>query len=268
MTPGDWTEVARDLDDRGSHREAARAWRRALEQTPRSGMVRTRLAFDLLRLDRPGAAVRLVRGPAREPGEYRSLALLVLGLAQRDLGSATAPHTLRAFLRAAPDHPAAPEVRRLLGLDVTAPDGPERTRMVRVRAWRSWAAPAAAAVLLLAGCSSGAPDERGSAAGDTPSQRQVRVGLTEWTVVVGAAAVVPGRVRLVVTNTGATEHDLVVRGRAGQWRTPVLDPGDQAALAIRTEAGEQLALWCDEPGHRAQGMHTTLPVAPGSGGAS
>lgn len=112
---GDWVDVARDLDHQGSYQDAARAWRHALEASPGSAMVRTRLGFDLLRLHRPGTAVRLVRGPARAPGDYRSLAMLVLGLAQRDLGDAAAPRTLRAFLRLDPDHPAAPQVRRLLG---------------------------------------------------------------------------------------------------------------------------------------------------------
>jgi hypothetical protein len=41
-------------------------------------------------------------------------ALLVLGLAQRQSDRAQAEVTLRRFLTAAPEHPAAPEIRRLL----------------------------------------------------------------------------------------------------------------------------------------------------------
>lgn len=119
---------------------------------------------------------------------------------------------------------------------------------------------AVAGLLLLGSCGSGDPASGTRSVGDAP-QRHVRVGLTEWTVVTSATAVPAGRVRLTVTNTGATEHDLVVQGDAGRWHTPVLDPGDESTLVIRAEAGEQLSLWCDEPGHRAQGMQTALRVA-------
>jgi TolA-binding protein len=42
------------------------------------------------------------------------MALLVLGLAQRDQHEAAATHTLRTFLHDYPGHPAARQVRRLL----------------------------------------------------------------------------------------------------------------------------------------------------------
>lgn len=120
----------------------------------------------------------------------------------------------------------------------------------------------AALLLLLAGCAQGhgqAPPSQAQAQQVAEhAVSEVRVGLTEWTIVTSAALVRPGRVRLVVTNTGATEHDLDVQGRAGHWETPVLDPGQRATLVVRTRPGETLALWCAEPGHRAQGMHTVL----------
>jgi hypothetical protein len=31
-----------------------------------------------------------------------------------------------------------------------------------------------------------------------------------------------------------------------------------SGLGVRARPGETLALWCAEPGHRAQGMHTVL----------
>jgi hypothetical protein len=42
------------------------------------------------------------------------MALLVVGLAQRDLHQPGATRTLRLFLRDFPQHPAAGQVRRLL----------------------------------------------------------------------------------------------------------------------------------------------------------
>jgi hypothetical protein len=91
--------------------------------------------------------------------------------------------------------------------------------------------------------------------------RQLRVGLTEWTISTSSPSTPPGRVALVVTNAGGTEHDLVVRGRAGRWETPDLAPGQQSRLVVRARPGETLRLWCSMPGHRTQGMHTTLTVS-------
>jgi hypothetical protein len=70
---------------------------------------------------------------------------------------------------------------------------------------------------------------------------------------------------MTVTNAGGTEHDLVVQGRLGTWRTEDLAPGTQRMLTVRTSPGETLHLWCAIPGHREQGMHTTLVVAQRSG---
>jgi hypothetical protein len=126
---------------------------------------------------------------------------------------------------------------------------------------------------LLAGCAAGADEDaalQGQAAapssgaagpGASASDAEaVRVGLTEWSIAVAVPSVEPGKVTLLVTNAGGTEHDLFVEGRLGRWHTPDLDPGERTELTIRTKPGEQLRLWCSLPGHEAQGMHTVLPV--------
>ena len=105
----------------------------------------------------------------------------------------------------------------------------------------------------------------GQAADGPATARRIRVGLSEWTISTSSATVPSGRVTLVVTNAGGTEHDLVVRGRAGTWETPDLDPGQQSRLTVRGRAGETLHMWCSMPGHRAQGMHTTLQVEGATG---
>jgi hypothetical protein len=90
---------------------------------------------------------------------------------------------------------------------------------------------------------------------------QVRVGLTEWTIVVSRSEVPPGRLHLLVTNAGATMHDLVVRDSRGTWETADLRPGQRTGLTVRAGPHETLQLWCSMPGHRAQGMHTTLTTS-------
>ncbi len=106
-----------------------------------------------------------------------------------------------------------------------------------------------------------APEGTSTAPTTAPTAAEVRVGLTEWTVLTSATAARSGAVELVVTNAGATAHDLTVRGEAGEWRTDKLAPGEGARLLVTARPGETLVLWCDRPGHRSQGMETTLPVA-------
>lgn len=114
------------------------------------------------------------------------------------------------------------------------------------------------AVLLgLYGCA------RHSAAATTqgPPVDRARIGLTEWTIVHGGQPLPPGDITLVVTNTGATAHDLVISARHGQWRTPVLAPGEHAELRVRADPGEVLHAFCDLAGHHRFGMHAQLPIA-------
>jgi cytochrome c-type biogenesis protein CcmH/NrfF len=109
-----WTAVAVSLEEQKDYAGAVRAYRKALQQQPGSAAIRTRLGFNLLRSGRPAGAEPVVRGIAAKKGPYRPLALLVLGLAQRQQGDPAGAHTLRRFLEIAPDHPAADQVRRLL----------------------------------------------------------------------------------------------------------------------------------------------------------
>jgi len=145
-----------------------------------------------------------------------------------------------------------------------------RTRRLRARA--AGIVLAVAVVPLGAGCGASeepsrdpgvvaaGPDGRADRPGDGVRDT-VRVGLTEWKILTSVDHVPSGTVRLRVTNAGATEHDLVVEGRAGTWRTDDLDPGAAQRLSVEARPGETLRLWCSEPGHETQGMHTTLRVA-------
>jgi hypothetical protein len=116
---------------------------------------------------------------------------------------------------------------------------------------------AAAGALAAAACASAAPPPSAAPA------RDVRVGLTEWEIVTSAAVLAPGAVTLTVTNAGATAHDLRVATDARETGVPLLQPGAAQPLRVTVAAGEQVRLWCSVPGHRRQGMETTLQVAPG-----
>ncbi|GAA4431253.1 hypothetical protein GCM10023169_35600 [Georgenia halophila] len=170
-----------------------------------------------------------------------------------------------------------------------------------VRTWREdivrkWRATLAAALLVGAVAACGSPDESGPPSSGTSAPpategsadgqqsgahendgreddaqqddgqedggpTEVRVGLMEWGIEIAADELAAGETTLVVTNAGATGHDVAVEGAAGSWRTPVLGPGEQATLTITAVAGEQLQLICTVPGHAEQGMRTELAVA-------
>lgn len=120
---------------------------------------------------------------------------------------------------------------------------------------------ALAATVVLAGCS--AQEQAQAPEPSASPSDQIRVGLTEWTIHTATAVAEPGELELVVTNAGGTEHDLVVTGEFGTWRTPLIEPGDRTTLEVAADAEETLHLDCSVPGHHESGMHTTLDVAAG-----
>jgi uncharacterized cupredoxin-like copper-binding protein len=54
-------------------------------------------------------------------------------------------------------------------------------------------------------------------------------------------------------------HDLRVTAAGGDIAgTRLLQPGGRQTLKLAMPEGTNLRLWCTVPGHRAQGMQTTL----------
>ncbi|MDO5663311.1 MAG: hypothetical protein Q4G40_11500 [Brachybacterium sp.] len=106
-----------------------------------------------------------------------------------------------------------------------------------------------------------APEADPAAPATAPADHVVRVGLTEWSIELAEESLPAGTFTVVVTNAGATGHDLVVRGEAGAWGTPVIAPGDSAEIEITTVAGEQIELICTVTGHDRAGMHRLVQVA-------
>jgi cytochrome c-type biogenesis protein CcmH len=117
LTADGWSQVGTSMESQHDYAGAARAYRNAVRLRPGSRPLRIRLGFDLLRAGRPRDAVPVVRGISQHNGPERAMALLVLGLAQRAEHEPGASRTLRTFLKVAPDHPAAAQVRRLLAQD-------------------------------------------------------------------------------------------------------------------------------------------------------
>jgi cytochrome c-type biogenesis protein CcmH/NrfF len=115
-SPGDalaWLALGRELDDRGDLDAAEAAYRKALHVQPEHSAARLRLAFVMVRTDRPEQATTTLRSLLRdEPGNAE--ALLLLGIVQRQNGDGRWEETLTRLLRESPEHPAAPRVREML----------------------------------------------------------------------------------------------------------------------------------------------------------
>lgn len=121
-------------------------------------------------------------------------------------------------------------------------------------------------VLVLAtaavGCATDSP-----AASEGAAASEVRVGLIDYEITTPSVAVRPGPATLEVTNAGRTAHDLRVAGEETDAYLATLEPGESDTIDVDVAAGEdQLTLWCTLPGHRQQGMETTLPVAGSADG--
>ena len=95
---------------------------------------------------------------------------------------------------------------------------------------------------------------------DGPPADTLAVGLTDFAIATTADRVVDGTVTLEVTNAGATAHDLRIAGDRADVRTDVLPPGGTTTITVTTAGQDALTLWCTLPGHRRQGMETSLSV--------
>lgn len=105
--------LGRALVEQGRHAEAVDVYRSALDAGAEGPPVRLLLGLALVRSDRAAEAVPVLRDVlAERPDEAE--ALLVLAAALRDDEPDQARTLLRRFLVVAPDHAAAPGVRRAL----------------------------------------------------------------------------------------------------------------------------------------------------------
>ena len=104
--------LAHTLESQGDFAAAADIYRDAAAARP-DPAIRLRLAFALLRAEKPGDALDVAESVHSErPNDPDSL--LILGLAQRANALPQAEATLSRFLQLAPNHPAAREIRGLL----------------------------------------------------------------------------------------------------------------------------------------------------------
>jgi cytochrome c-type biogenesis protein CcmH len=114
QTAGQWVSLGRAYDKDGQYPQALAAYAMALKLQPGADDVVLLRDDVLVRSGRPADALPTLRQLSTRYPDNPDV-LLILGLAQNRTGDAAGAATLRRFLQLAPDSPAAPGVRRLLG---------------------------------------------------------------------------------------------------------------------------------------------------------
>lgn len=115
-------------------------------------------------------------------------------------------------------------------------------------------------LLLLAGCGGGSV----VAPKAGPPAAELRVGLIEYRLQLSAGTLRPGKVTVVATDAGSSQHDVVLsQGGKVLGGSRVLNPGQQQTFTVDVAPGQPVHLECTLPGHDAAGMHATVQVARG-----
>ena len=88
----------------------------------------------------------------------------------------------------------------------------------------------------------------------------VQVMEKEYSIALPAGtALKAGKISFGVTNKGTIQHDLAVEGGGQEKKTPLIDAGKQAKLAVDLKPGKY-KLYCTVPGHEQLGMKAEVTV--------
>jgi uncharacterized cupredoxin-like copper-binding protein len=114
-----------------------------------------------------------------------------------------------------------------------------------------------------AGGSAGTSEPAGTSgpAGTTaPGKQTVKVGESEWKIVLPQTTFAPGSYTFDVTNDGKVGHDLTVEGPGGKEATPLIPAGKSASVTAKLEPGTY-DFFCAVPGHKQLGMNQKVTVS-------
>ncbi len=121
---------------------------------------------------------------------------------------------------------------------------------------------AAAAVLLLGGCSSNKKSSSGSGSGTkTAAVTTVTATETEFVISMSQTTLKPGAYTFKVSNQGKFPHNLTIEGPGvDKAASPTLKAGESGDLKVTLKAG-QYEFWCSVDSHKSKGMDMKITVA-------
>lgn len=101
------------------------------------------------------------------------------------------------------------------------------------------------------------PDEAGGPPPPAPAEAgTIRVEAGEMYFRLSAESAPAGTVTFVVENAGAMPHDFAINGK----KTPLIDPGKTARVAVEFPKAGKFDYVCTVPGHAAAGMQGTFTI--------
>jgi uncharacterized cupredoxin-like copper-binding protein len=90
--------------------------------------------------------------------------------------------------------------------------------------------------------------------------KTVRASEKEFSInLQGGNTLKPGRYRFEVVNEGKIEHDLEIEGDGVEGKTPLIQPGNEAALEADLKPAKY-RFYCTVPGHAQSGMDIDVTV--------
>jgi uncharacterized cupredoxin-like copper-binding protein len=93
-----------------------------------------------------------------------------------------------------------------------------------------------------------------------PAAESVTASETEFKIALDSSSISAGRVTFEVKNDGKIPHDLVVKGKGIEAKTPLLDAGESKPLSVDLKPGTY-DVYCSVPGHKQAGMDLKLTVS-------
>ncbi len=112
----------------------------------------------------------------------------------------------------------------------------------------------AIALLAVAACGGGGTGSQ--PAGST------KVTMTEFKYDPSSITVPHGKVVFFLVNAGTVSHDMIIVDGSGNRvdASDLVSPGEATVLTVNDLAAGTYTFYCDQPGHRANGMQGTLTV--------
>lgn len=102
----------------------------------------------------------------------------------------------------------------------------------------------------------------GACGGSGQPAGSIKVTMTEYKFDPGQLTAKAGKVDFYLVNTGTVSHDMVIADSSGNSvaKSDLISAGDSVDFSIANLPAGSYQVYCDVPGHKAEGMVATLVV--------